>query len=247
MPDNIEFSVIIPAYNESACILSALERISGHVRRMGTFEIIVVDDASSDDTASKVSRMAEAQPGIRLLRVDKNRGKGNAVRTGMLGAQGALRLFIDADLSYPIEAMDQMVPFAKAGFDCVVGSRNLAESRIDIPRPFLRRFLGRCFSTLSGFIVAPGIHDFTCGIKLFTGRAADEIFRRQTIERWGFDSEILFLARYLGLSIKEVPVQWSYRADSRVRLLRDVVSSLGDLLTICKNRISGVYGPKERT
>ena len=175
------------------------------------------------------------------MRIEQNRGKGAAVKLGMQNARGAIRIFLDADLGIPIEEMDKLTPFIENGFDCVIASKKIAGAQAQRKQPFLRRFLGKGYSVISSTLLVPGILDFTCGMKLFTARAAAEIFSRQTIERWGFDTEILFLAHYLGFQIKEVPVIWTHQPSSKVKIVRDVLHSLRDLAVIIKNRLSGVY------
>jgi dolichyl-phosphate beta-glucosyltransferase len=237
----VDFSVVLPAYNEAPRIISSIESVRSHLSAKGSFEIIVVDDGSADGTAAAVESARAGLPELTLLRLSPNRGKGAAVREGMLRARGRVRIFLDADLGIPVAEMDKLVPFAAEGYDCVIGSKKVPGARAEVSQPWLRRFLGKGYSVVSEALLVPGIRDFTCGIKLFTAKAAGEVFPRQRIERWGFDTEILYLAHRLGFRIKEVPVAWTHQPGSKVRVVRDVLNSARDLLAILRNRAAGVY------
>jgi len=236
MSERTSLSVIVPAYNEAARIVPGLERISEYcIGRFDPFEIIVVDDGSSDDTADIVASLQHRMPQVRLLRLRRNQGKGVSVRAGMLSASPAsdYLLMCDADLSTAIEEIEKLIPWVvSGGVDVAFGSRALRESRISVRQPVYREAMGKIFGFLAGMFVVPGIRDPQCGFKLFSGQSAREIFQRTRINRFAFDVEALFLARKFGYSIKEVAVSWSNSPFSRVRILRDSLIMAGDIFRI---------------
>lgn len=231
-------SIVIPAYNEEARLPNSLKRLESYlVPQSYTWEIIVVDDGSQDRTPQIVRDFAEkvasnlASGVIRLLQPG-HQGKGGAVRRGMLSARGDLVLFTDADLSTPIEEVEKMIPFIEEGYEVVIASRGLRESRLIVREPWYRELLGRAGNLLIQAIAVPGIRDTQCGFKLFTHRSAQEVFSRSVMEGISFDVEVLFLARRLGFRIKEVPVTWIYDRRTRIRLVRDSYRMLRDLVRI---------------
>jgi dolichyl-phosphate beta-glucosyltransferase len=237
-----ELSVVIPAYNEALRLPSTLARIREQLAA-GSYEIVVVDDGSSDGTAER----AHAAGGERLsvLRVERNRGKGHAVRRGMLAARGALRLMSDADLSTPIEELPRLLARAREGFDVVIGSRALAASRIEVHQPWYRESLGRFFNLLVRALLLPELRDTQCGFKLFSARAADEVFAAARLDGFGFDVEALVIARRRGYRIAELPVTWRNDAATRVSALRGFQAFL-DLGRIRWNAWLGRYDPSGR-
>ena len=239
----MQLSIIIPAYNESADIETAMEAAEAYLRDSGLRgEVIVVDDGSRDDTAELVARYAETHPAVRLLRNDRNRGKGHSVRHGALEARGEVILFSDADRSTPFsEAPKLLAAMRSGGADVAIGSRALPESRIERPQPWLRRVMGWVFRGLVRLIVLRGLRDTQCGFKAFRAAAAREVFRRQTLEGFAFDVEVLFIARKLGYHIAEVPVLWRDSHDSRVHPVRDPVRMFLDLLRIRLRALRGAY------
>lgn len=229
-------SVVVPALNEEERLPRTLERIASHLaRRGGAWEVLVVDDGSRDGTAER----AEAA-GATILRNEANRGKGFAVRRGMLAARGARRLMTDADLSTPIEELDRLGARMDEGADVVVGSRALPGSRIEVRQPWYRENSGRLFNVFVRALAVPGVMDTQCGFKLFSAAAAREVFSAARLDGFCFDVEALFLARKMGYRIAEVPVVWRNDAASRVSLLRGFLA-FPDLLRIRANDWSGRY------
>jgi len=231
-------SVVIPAFNEARRLPATLDRIGAYLAAQGAaHEILVVDDGSSDGTAD-VAR-GEA---VRVLRHEPNRGKGYAVRRGMLAAAGARRLMTDADLSTPIEELSKLEVEIDQGFDVAVGSRALPGARIEVHQPAYREAMGRAFNVLVQAILLPGLHDTQCGFKLFTARAAEAAFGACRLDGFSFDVEALFVARRLGLRIAEVPVRWRNDAATRVGIGGGGAAFL-DLLRIRLSARRGLYGP----
>lgn len=232
-------SVIIPVYNEESRIWK-LSKIYRYLSKLDTnFEIIVIDDGSFDQTLKRL-RNLNKKFRFSLISYKKNRGKGFAVKTGMLTAKGKYRLFIDIDLSTPIKELNNFLPYLKK-HDVIIGSRKTLGAKLKRRQKFIRETLGKGFTTLSRLMLQLNISDFTCGFKCFSQKAADEIFKRQRIERWGFDSEVLFIAKRLGFSIKEVPVIWSNDPKSKVRFPHDLFHSLTDLLKIRYHHFKKMY------
>lgn len=227
-------SIVIPAYNEQARLPATLEAILHYLAsRQAGFEILVVDDGSTDRTAATVAELASGQPQIRLLRNPGNRGKGYSVRHGMLEAQGDWVLFTDADLSAPIEELDKLLEACRReGAAVAIGSRALERSLIGIHQPWWREWAGRVFNLLVRLLTGLPFHDTQCGFKLFRHDAAQAVFSLQRIERFGFDVEVLFLARKLGFKTVEVPVRWNHAEGTRVRILRDSVDMFLDLVRV---------------
>jgi glycosyltransferase involved in cell wall biosynthesis len=233
---------VIPAYNESARIESALERVLSCVaERHWNAEVLVVDDGSSDNTADIVRRRMQSHPNLHLIHNDGNRGKGFSVRNGILQSTGEIVLFTDADLSSPIEEAERLFEALDAGADVAIGSRWLDKQRQTIHQPLYRRFFGRCFNWVTRKFIGLPYKDTQCGFKAFKRDAAQVIFRLQTIERWGFDPEILFIARKLKYKIVEVPVTWGHDERSRISYLKDGMKMLEEMAQIRKNSLRGRY------
>lgn len=240
---SIELSIIIPAYNEEANIEGCIQTvITAFEARNIKFEIIAVDDGSSDKTLDVIRTIAETDPRIMALTNGKNRGKGYTVRHGVLESKGALMLFTDVDLSTPIEEFDKLHASLVTGYDIAFGSRALAESELQVSQPWYRVWLGRLANRAIQMVVPAlrGIKDTQCGFKLFTGDVARRIFPLQRNERWGFDFEILHIARKHSYRVIEVPVMWSHGGDSRIRL-SDYPRTLMELFKVRLNEIKGVY------
>ena len=235
-------SIVIPAYNEGARIEHALDRVLSCVaERHWDAEVLVVDDGSSDDTADIVQRWMLTHPNLHLVRNDGNRGKGYSVRNGVLQSTGEIVMFTDADLSSPIEEAERLFEALDAGADVAIGSRWLDKQRQTIHQPLYRRFFGRCFNWVTRKIMGLPYKDTQCGFKAFKRDAAQVIFRLQTIERWGFDPELLFIARKLGYTIVEVPVTWGHDERSRISYLKDGMQMLKEMAQIRKNSLRGRY------
>jgi dolichyl-phosphate beta-glucosyltransferase len=235
-------SLVIPAFNEDRRIGQSLERILSFFRAQSyPFEIIVVDDGSSDRTVEVVRGFAASDPRLRVEPQAQNRGKGEAIRKGMLLAGGKYLFFSDADLSVPIEAVPDFLSRLEAGYDVAVGSRRTAGAVIEVHQPIHRELMGKVFTRLSNLILGLRLKDFTCGFKAFRLDAARELFSRQRLGGWSFDSEILYLAKSKGYRIAEVPVVWRNDEATKVRLGRDVVRSFVDLWNIRINHALGKY------
>lgn len=237
------FSIVVPAYNEGARLRVSLERMLEYIARSNwSAEIIVVNDGSRDDTAEIVREFAHRSPTVRLLENPGNRGKGYTVRNGMLGAAGQVLLFTDADLSSPIEEAGKLFHAIESGAtDIAIGSRYLDRDLQTRKQPLYRRLLGRAFNAALRVILGLSYVDTQCGFKAFSRAAALEVFPRMKIERWGFDAEILFLARRYGLRVAEVAVEWAHDHRSKINPIRDGVRMLLELLRIRVNSILGKY------
>ncbi len=237
-------SIVIPAYNEEARLPATLNAITGYLAARGwaECEVLVVNDGSRDSTAAVTERMRASHPEIRLLENPGNRGKGYSVRHGMLETRGEWVLFTDSDLSAPIEELDKLLDAARERQAAVaIGSRALDRSLIALHQSWFRETAGRIFNLLMRLATGLPFADTQCGFKLFQGKTAREVFRRQRIERWGFDAEVLFIARKLGYKTVEVPVRWSHSEGTKVSMLGDSVNMFLDLLRIRWNQIRGHY------
>ena len=226
-------SVVIPAYNESARLPATLARLREFLDGSGEpYEVLVVDDGSSDDTADIADATASEWPQMRVMRLPHNMGKGAAVRAGMLAATGEQRLFSDADLSAPIEELPKLRDHLSPTCQVVIGSRALADSVIEEHQPGRRETMGRVYNKMLQAVALRGLHDTQCGFKLFTADAAELCFGPLRTLRFGFDAEVLLRARRLGLGIAEVPVRWGHREDSRVSAMRDSLRTLYELMVL---------------
>jgi glycosyltransferase involved in cell wall biosynthesis len=236
------YSIVIPAYNESARIPATLQSIISCVRTQGwNAEVIVVDDGSTDNTAEVVREIAQSAPELRLIQNPGNHGKGYSVRNGILQALGEVVMFTDADLSSPIEEAERLFAAIAAGADIAIGSRWLESSRQTHRQPFYRQFFGRCFNGVTRAIMSLPFADTQCGFKAFTRHAAQTVFQLQSIERWGFDPEILFIAIKRGFRVVEVPVSWAHDARTRMSYLRDGMTMLEELVRVRWNAFTGRY------
>lgn len=231
MAEDVDISVVVPAYCEEARLGPTLRRVREYLTaRGGSAEIVLVDDGS-DDRTSEVAR--EALVGFerqQILRNEPNAGKGASVRRGMLASRGAVALFSDADLSTPIEELEKLLAAHAAGADIAIGSRALRDSRIEVHQPWLRETMGRCFNLFVRLFVMGGIRDTQCGFKSFRREVIGPVFGRQRIERWGFDVEILYIARRLGYRIDEVPVVWRNDAATKIHAGADGLRMLREAL-----------------
>ncbi len=238
----LSYSIIIPAYNEGARVGATLEKVLAYVAEHGwDAEVIAVDDGSRDNTAEIVRGYAEKNPRLRLLMNPGNRGKGYSVRNGMLHAQGEILLFSDADLSSPIEEASKLFDVIANGADIAIGSRWLRSDLQTHRQPLYRQLFGRTFNLLLRIILGLNFKDTQCGFKAFTRRAAQQIFPLQKIERWGFDPELLYLARQFELKVVEVPVAWAHREGTRISPLRDGAKMFLEMLRIRWNALTGKY------
>jgi len=236
-------SVVIPAFNESARIPATLEHVVACIREhRWDAEVIVVDDGSRDNTAQVVLDFAKNAPEVRLMQNPENRGKGFSVRSGILAAFGEVVMFTDADLSAPMEEAERLFKAIADGADIAIGSRWLERGRQTHRQPLYRQVLGRCFNAVTRAVMNLPFADTQCGFKAFTRQAAQTVFQLQTIERWGFDPEILFIALKRGYRVDEVPVSWAHDARSKVSYLRDGLRMLQDIAIVRWNALRGKYG-----
>ncbi|MGH8793154.1 MAG: dolichyl-phosphate beta-glucosyltransferase [Stackebrandtia sp.] len=231
-PAVLDLSVVVPVYNERRRLCATLREICGHLRATTPgWEVIVVDDGSADGSGELAERIAAACPAVRVLRTPVNRGKGHAVRRGVLASRGRLVLFCDADLATPIAELDRLRERVAAGFDVAVGSRADESSRIEVRQPALREVLGRWGNRVIRAAAVPGIRDTQCGFKLFDGDKARRVFRHAHIDGWGFDVEVLYLYARHGWSVAEVPVRWAHRPGSKLRP-HHYLRTLADLIRL---------------
>lgn len=232
-------TIIVPAYNEAKRIGKTLKEISNYFRRRAeSYEIVVVDDGSKDNTRAAVEKLN--LPNLRLVTYSGNMGKGYAVNFGVKNSLGEWILFTDADNSTPISQFDHLWQQTDS-YQVIIGSRYLKGSHIAIRQGVPRILMGRLGNLLIQTLVLPGLHDTQCGFKLFSRRAAQEIFPLQTIWRWGFDMEILRIAREHGYKIKEMPITWLNDEQSKIQSSRVFIKTLFELLAIKRNSLLGRY------
>ncbi len=237
-----KYSIIIPAYNEAARLGATLQRVLEYIRaQRWNAEVIVVNDGSRDNTADLVREYASANPVLRLLENPGNRGKGYSVRNGMLHANGEILLFSDADLASPIEEAPKLFEAIESGADVAIGSRWLRPELQKQRQSLLRQLYGRIFNIALRLLLGLKFKDTQCGFKVFTRSSARAIFPLQQIERWGFDPELLYLARRKKLRVTEVPVEWSHQEGTRISPLRDGLRMFSEVLRIRWNALTGKY------
>ena len=236
------YSLIIPAYNESARLGGTLERVLAYVHAQGwNAEVIVVNDGSRDNTAEIIKSFAANDPILRLVENPGNRGKGYSVRNGILNARGEILLFSDADLSSPIEEAPKLLAALDRGADIAIGSRWLRSETQTQRQPLHRQLFGRIFNVLLRLTLGLKFKDTQCGFKAFKQPAARAIFPLQKIERWGFDPEILFLARKFGFRVKEIPVVWGHSGGTRINPLVDGARMFQEMLRVRWYDLTGKY------
>jgi dolichyl-phosphate beta-glucosyltransferase len=239
-----DLSLVIPAYNEALRLPTFLERLDGHLKVRGKpYEVIVVDDGSRDDTAAVVTMLSGRLPHIKLIQSTHNAGKGAAVRLGMREARGRLRLFADADGATAIEELTPLEQTINKGADIAIGSRTLAswDSRYTVLARRHRSLLGAIFNAVVQRLGLDGIHDTQCGFKLFRRQAAEDLFSVGSVDGYGFDLELLYIAKHRGYRIAEVPVNWADQPGSKVRPVRDGLAMLFDLLAVRRRAAQGRY------
>ena len=242
----VALSVVVPAYNEVGRVEETLRRIRAFLDdRSASFELILVDDGSNDGTAERARRTLPDDARFRVMRLAENRGKGAAVRAGVLAARGDRVLFSDADLSTPIEDLPRLESALDAGAAVAFGSRATAGAEVVVRQPWYRQAMGKVFNLCVQGMALPGIRDSQCGFKLFRADAAREIFSRGRLSGFSFDVEVLFLARRLGYRLAEVPVRWYNSPASHVHPLFDSARMLRDLVVIRWNALRGTYGSRE--
>lgn len=239
---SLYLSIVIPAYNEEQRIGKTLQTICSYLSQQPyRAEVIVVDDGSDDATADTVTPFCGGVTPVHLLHNGRNRGKGFSVRRGFSHAHGEYLLFSDADLSTPVEEVEKLFAAFREPCDLAIGSRALPGSRVEVHQPWYRESMGRFFNALVQVLAVPGVQDTQCGFKCFRREAALAICQRMTIARFGFDVEMLYLARKLGYRMREVPVVWRNSPQTRVHVLRDSLSMIWDLLRIRWNDVRGWY------
>lgn len=234
--NTVDLSIVIPAYNESQRIGRLLQDIADFAAEFqGSLEIILSDDGSQDDTAAVARRKAAVlglAESLKILAAPENRGKGDAVRRGMLHSRGELALFCDADGATPMQEFFALQRQIEAGSDIAIGSRDLPGANLVVPQPWYRRAMGAVMKGLVRRLVIDGFADTQCGFKLFRRAAGQAVFSRQTLDGFSFDVEVLYIARHLGLRVVEVPVEWHDQPDSKVDPVKAPPSMVRDLLLI---------------
>jgi dolichyl-phosphate beta-glucosyltransferase len=236
------YSIVIPAYNESQRLGGTLEKVLAYVRARGwNAEVIVVNDGSKDNTEEIARHFAERDPRLRIVNNPGNRGKGYSVRNGMLHARGRTVIFSDADLSSPIEESAKLIDALEGGADIAIGSRWLRAETQTQRQPLHRQLFGRIFNLLLRLSLGLQFADTQCGFKAFRRPAVEAIFPLQRIERWGFDPEILFLARKFGFSVEEIPVLWGHSGGTRIHPLIDGSRMFMEMLHVRWNDLTGKY------
>jgi glycosyltransferase involved in cell wall biosynthesis len=233
-------SIVVPAHNEELRLPGSLSRILEHLREQPySWEVLVVENGSSDRTAEVAERFAQEAPGLRVLR-EERRGKGLAVRRGMLEATGEYRFICDADLSMPIDQVHRFLPPELQDYDIAIASREAAGA-VRYGEPLYRHWVGRAFNLIVRRLAVPGFQDTQCGFKCFRGQAAEALFPVQRLPGWTFDVELLFVAIRRGYRVVEVPIPWYYYPGSRVSILRDSLAMFTDLFRIRRNWRRGLY------
>ncbi len=235
-------SLVVPVYNEAGRIQSSLERMLRYFVSSGfSFEVIAVDDGSTDTSREKIAAVAQRDQRVRIVSFSTNHGKGFAVRQGVLKAEGEIVMFTDADLSTPMEEIEKAVQEILGGLAVVIGSRQHPASEIRVRQSYLRERIGRWFNWLVRGLLGLPFRDTQCGFKGFSRKAAREIFSRVRIDGFAFDVEVLLIARRLDYSVKEIPIRWSDSAASRIRPVRDSLRTFQELIAIYYNDRKGFY------
>ncbi len=233
-------SLIIPVHNEEHRLPKALGQLEDFLAQQPySSEVLVVENGSSDRTVAVAQSFQGRMPYLRILE-ERSRGKGLAVRRGMLEAQGEYRMFCDVDFSMPVGEVNHFIPPHLSSLDVAIASRE-APGAIRYGEPQYRHLVGRIFNTMVRWLARPGLQDTQCGFKCFRGAVADVVFRQQTLTGWSFDVEVLFIARQLGYRIIEIPIPWYFNAESRIRLLQDSGRMALDLVAIRWNGVLGRY------
>ena len=244
----IELSVVIPAHNEAPRLPATLDALEAHLASRGSAaEILVVDDGSTDGTRGVVESRPPGAVRLACIRLPVNRGKGGAVVTGVEASRGSVVTFLDADLPYSLANLDYAVNVVASGeADVALGARDLAESSYDASYPLARQIAGRAYAALVRRVLGLPFGDTQCGLKSFRREAADKLFSLLTIDGYGFDVELVYLASTRAYRIVRFPVALSHRHESRVRLVRDSIRMFGDLWRVRRNEARDMYGPRSK-
>ena len=237
-------SVVIPAYNEEYRLPRTLEQIFSFLQEQSyASEVLVIENGSSDGTYEVARKFAERYENLHVLR-EKRRGKGNAVKRGMLEAHGEYRFLCDADLSMPIAQINRFLSPQLTEFDIAIGSREAAGA-VRYNEPEFRHVGGRLINLAIRLLILPGLQDTQCGFKCFRAEVAEKIFPSQSISGWSFDIEVLYIARKYGYQIVEVPIDWYFDVETKLRAVNDALRMLRDIFLIHRNNLRGLYDPQD--
>ena len=239
MGKSIRLSIVVPVYNESKRIAGFDKAFEYLKSQPFEYEVIFVDDGSSDNTLNVLKNFSKKNK-IKIISYSQNQGKGFAIKEGMLAASGDFVLFMDVDLSTPIEEIGHFLPLINK-HDILIGTRKSKSAKVLVPQPLIRKWLGRGFTLLSQLMLNVWVSDFTCGFKLFSNKSAKKIFKNIKIYRWGFDSEVLYLAKKYKFSVGEVPVTWVNDTNTKVKFPRDLIISFKELFAIRFNDLLRLY------
>jgi glycosyltransferase involved in cell wall biosynthesis len=240
MPEDVFLSIIVPAYNEEKNVSDTLSEMSKYLKGKDfNYEVIVIDDGSSDSTVQKASRFTNDLKNFKIIESTPNKGKGYVLKKAMLQAGGEFVMFMDADSSVSIKELENFLPLLKGDSDVYIASRRIPGAKVSVP--FKREILGKIYLTLAKMFLGINVNDVNCGFKVFKREAAKNIFSRQVMNDWSFDAEDLFLAAKFGYKVKEIPVEWVYKSTSKVRPLRDGVNSFLSLVRIRLSEFKGNY------
>ena len=243
---DVYLSIIIPAHNEEERLPPSLVKVDEFVRQQPyKSEVIVIENGSHDRTLEIAQSFQDRMPSLRVIQ-EQQSGKGLAVRSGMMAAQGQYRIFCDADFSMPVTEISKFIPKTGEKYDIAIASRELPDSK-RVDEPEFRHLIGRVFNSLVRYTLLPGLQDTQCGFKAFRGDIADHLFRMQTLTGWSFDAELLFIAQRLGYNIIEVPITWYYKPGTRLHIVKDSIKMASDLFTIRRNADQGMYDQKTQS
>jgi dolichyl-phosphate beta-glucosyltransferase len=235
-------SIVIPAHNEANRLPDTLEQLFAFLKKQTfTFEVLIIENGSSDSTLEIAQRFAEQHPELQILQSAK--GKGAAVKHGMLAAKGEYRFMCDADLSMPVEEIAKFIPPTLNNFDIAIASRE-AKGAVRYNEPTYRHLGGRVINFLIQLFILPGLNDTQCGFKCFSAKVVDDIFNLQTLNGWSFDIELLYIARRRKYRVREIPIDWVHHPDTKVSAIRDAIRMIQDIFRIHANARRGMYGTR---